>query len=626
MAQPPENHRDDGDAARDYDLGRAPASPPSRRWESSSSRRCRFHSVAIVALAPFVAIGVIGSDGVRADESAAESSSIRLTVETAPTTETRSTEISPIRWATSGDRDAEIDGILRARRITLDAVDATIEEVGDALAEGLGVAVLIFVDGPAGVAGGFEAGVRRDLRLESLPTRTALDEIARRFAETNASWQIFNGRVEIAPLALLARPATHRVRAIRADDQFFDLPANARERATPEVAAARILELIADEIDPAAWELDEPLRRHRQWNEESENPLSRVGRWVAISVRDGTLMVTAPPFIQRRIGTDPPPVRPADDGLPRTVHRTPPAVEDENLDGARADAPAEAPVTLRKFVPSRGADRSRHDHARARAGNDTLAARALGRLMHSRVDVHLSDTAVEEAIAALNAATGADVRMWWRLEDGTRPGLDPARRLTLKLENVSGLVALQTILDFAHGGAQPAHAPTWQIVGTRVEAGARSVLARDAARRTAIHAVDDLLIDIPYFAASSSFGALGGDATPRDIRTPLERRHGARLGVTRDHSGARRKTAEYRAAELLIVIAAQIEPLAWIPDAEDDVGETLHRAGELDDPLRLEGGWATARFQRGRLILRAPDFVLRQIEGVPNPPSPADDS
>ena len=107
-----------------------------------------------------------------------------------------------------------------------------------------------------------------------------------------------------------------------------------------------------------------------------------------------------------------------------------------------------------------------------------------------------------------------------------------------------------------------------------------------------------------------------------------------------------RKTSDDLAAELLDLIVETIEPEAWEQD-EDDYEESDVEAPapkltvpNLSDPKLTEaekrflqyeydkarhsrkGKWASVKYWQGKLIVRAPDFLHRQLNGYPKPIPP----
>lgn len=543
--------------------------------------------------------------------------------------------------ADSTSRHGEIGGLLLATTIEIDLVDATIDMATRALSEALEVPVFAFVDlgdpRRGGVDGGLEGWRQVTAQIVGRPAAAALDEIAIAFGDEEATWQIVGDWIEIGPKFILARAPVRVIRTVDIGEQSLT-PYGPAPRSTREIGGAEFIRSIREGIEPDAWKLDGPVRAHRDRIEETENPLSVVGQWGSLSFRDGQLALTVPPFLLRTIVGFDPIVLPSAESLPRRarVNASAPerdhghAVQDLSPSHSPAIAPsasspsptpaafaqARAPVVLKTFVPSGRAPR---EQRRRDAEEIGPAMESLGRLMHARVALRMNGHTAREVVTALNDATGAGVHVWWRQEGSGRPGIDPDRLLHGTLEDVSGLDALQLILDLSAPGSEP----TWQRRGTVIEAGPRVVLARPAARMTKVHPIADVLLDIPYF-----YSKLDQGQPPTDIITPLERRHGRALGFVRPlpgqstgSHGERRKPPAYRSAELLLYVSAHVEPLAWV--SQEDVRRAPSDP-RTENPLELQGDWANVRCEGGKIIVAAPDFVHRGLFGVPTPPSPAD--
>jgi hypothetical protein len=171
------------------------------------------------------------------------------------------------------------------------------------------------------------------------------------------------------------------------------------------------------------------------------------------------------------------------------------------------------------------------------------------------------------------------------------------------------------------------NACTWQLRDGFVEVGTKSRLAVAAARELRMYPVRDLLFEPPMFDNAPDFnlgaaltqgqnqgGGGGGGGGSGGGGGGFGGGGGGGGGFGGGGGGGgsgggggligdpgedpERKTEEEQAEQLQDIIKEQCEPDAW--DAE---------------------GWATMRYYQGVLIIRAPDFVHRQIDGYPFAPA-----
>ncbi|MHC4948191.1 MAG: hypothetical protein ACYTG1_08005 [Planctomycetota bacterium] len=222
-------------------------------------------------------------------------------------------------------------------------------------------------------------------------------------------------------------------------------------------------------------------------------------------------------------------------------------------------------------------------------------ARMLGRLLYLPVTRRLEDVPAREAFELLAQDLGVPI-VGRYLDDRSGHGIDPDLLVFIDGGGRSGLDVLADLLDQCEG-LDPC---AWQMRGGFIEVGTKRRLARHA--ETRIYHIRDMLLKPAYFAK------LGG-------RGEFEIR----------------KRPEQLAAEIIATIAHTVEPEAWEPALDDDpferpssapgggAGGARAAAAARDDPLKLSGRWASLSYFDGTLIVRAPDFVHRQIGGYPEP-------
>lgn len=228
-----------------------------------------------------------------------------------------------------------------------------------------------------------------------------------------------------------------------------------------------------------------------------------------------------------------------------------------------------------------------------------------GRLVHSRLDVRFEDVSIGEALRAIADAIDVNLLVFEKIDPrDARSGIDVDRRIDLSLDDVSGRAALEAVLGLASRHA------TWQIFAGAdgrgmVEVGLRKDLARESARDARAYDVTDLSIDPPDFSGAGVF-----------------------------HS---RRSTEEVAAELVRMISTHCEPEAFRPlptrSKHDTVSGPVTGGRDQNDdatlnldpsrgPVRIEGQWASIQTKQTTIVVWAPDFVHRAIEGYESSPPP----
>ena len=221
---------------------------------------------------------------------------------------------------------------------------------------------------------------------------------------------------------------------------------------------------------------------------------------------------------------------------------------------------------------------------------------AIGRLVHARLDIRFEDVSIGDALRRIADAVGLNLLVFEKLDpNDPRSGIDVDRRIDLTLDEVSGRAALEAVIGLASRQA------TWQVFDGMLEVGLRKDLARASARSVRAHDATDLSIDPPDFSGCGS---------------PHSRRSGEEI-----------------VAELVRMISTHCEPEAFRPLPNRSTHDTNVGSGPLHggsrgpndqstlnlDPsrgvVRIEGQWATIQTKEKVIVVSAPDFVHRAIEG-----------
>jgi len=196
-----------------------------------------------------------------------------------------------------------------------------------------------------------------------------------------------------------------------------------------------------------------------------------------------------------------------------------------------------------------------------------------------KVTLDLSDSRLEDVFTFIADASGARLEPLW-LDDRTADGLDPDALITLGAKDSALLSLLERILDRSTDGFTEA---TWQMTDEGVvQIGPKSRLNKFAEMRT--YDVQDLLWVVPDFrdVPDLDLGSIvqgGGGSSQTDIEV--------------EDPGL--PSLAERVAQLRDVITANIEPDQWIDNGGDG---------------------ASIRYYNGVFLVRAPEYIQRQIDGA----------
>lgn len=201
--------------------------------------------------------------------------------------------------------------------------------------------------------------------------------------------------------------------------------------------------------------------------------------------------------------------------------------------------------------------------------------------MQRTVTIELEEQRLEDVMRFIREITGADLEVVW-LNDRTS-GLDPEQLITVSVKGRPALELLEKVLDKAEVDFTQ---NTWQMTehGT-MQVGPKDVLNRD--KRVEIYDINDLLFVVPRY-----------DQVPEiDLEAVLQQSEGGQ-GQSPfeddDDEEEERTTREERAEELADLIRTIVETEQWIENGG-------------------EGG--SIRYWQGTLIVNAPDYMHRQING-----------
>ena len=217
------------------------------------------------------------------------------------------------------------------------------------------------------------------------------------------------------------------------------------------------------------------------------------------------------------------------------------------------------------------------------AGPIASAARALNGEI---ANINLVGVSFVDAIDYLRDLSGANINVNWRLLQDKNVTKDT--QVHVRLRSVSMRKALQLILDEA-GGSTPL---TYFIDQGVIEITTQE--AADSKLVTRVYDVGDLIVDIPDFAGPS-MNLQQNSNTNNSTNGGGNSGGGSGLFSSSNNNNTTDKTATAteRGNDLVSIITTTIRPDVW----------------------QVNGGTATIRFFRNRLIVTAPRSVQEMIGG-----------
>lgn len=224
--------------------------------------------------------------------------------------------------------------------------------------------------------------------------------------------------------------------------------------------------------------------------------------------------------------------------------------------------------------------------ARALALNDPRAD-TLARL-EKPVSIELKETRLEDVLMFIEQVGDVTLEPMWLDNSGATSGLEKDKAITLSVRGLPLLTMLERVLEKAQGTYGE---NTWQLTPSgMVEVGPKERLNRHATMK--IYDIHDLTFVVPDFP----------DVPELDLDTVLQqtsqRGGGGGGGGIFNSNDTQTFNAdeEERAQEIIDLIVENVEPEQWQQNGGDG---------------------ATVRLHHGNLLIKAPDYIHRQIAGYP---------
>jgi hypothetical protein len=211
------------------------------------------------------------------------------------------------------------------------------------------------------------------------------------------------------------------------------------------------------------------------------------------------------------------------------------------------------------------------------AGARTLA------LLTKPITLQVQDTRFEDVVEFLRVTTGATIDIAW-ISDRHSEGLDPEALVSV---NATGAQALALLLHAAGQAAlDDLDGPTWQLdhQSGAIQVGPRSRLNRF--KRLEIYDIQDMLFVLPDYK----------DVPQLNLNSVIRQGQGGGGGG--------------------IFQQSTNEQTAYSPEEEAErIMDILQAVIETDEWIDNGGDGAMVRLYQGSLLVSAPDYIHRQING-----------
>jgi hypothetical protein len=207
------------------------------------------------------------------------------------------------------------------------------------------------------------------------------------------------------------------------------------------------------------------------------------------------------------------------------------------------------------------------------------------------ITVTFTDQRLEDIITFIRDYSGAEIEPLW-VDDRNTDGLERDRTVTVTINNGTVLRLIEAVLQKASDGFSD---NTWQMSETgEIQIGPKSRLNKF--KRVQLYDINDLLMEVPEYAE-----------VPRiDLQSVLQSSQGGGGGQSpfsgdqQNDQNDKQRDRKKKSDEIVEIITQTVEPDQWV-----DGGGT--------------GG--SIRYWQGTLIVNAPDYMHRQLNGYPYWPS-----
>jgi hypothetical protein len=198
--------------------------------------------------------------------------------------------------------------------------------------------------------------------------------------------------------------------------------------------------------------------------------------------------------------------------------------------------------------------------------------------------IDLEQQRLEDVIRFAADFSGASIEPLW-IDDNNSSGLDPDLEITVKIQQGTVLDLLERVLSRSADDAGFPESFTWQLTPNGAfEMGPKERLNRR--KTTVIYDIRDLIFEIPDY----------NDAPEFDLQSVLQAGQGGGgqspfSGQTQDRERANKREL---GEEVISMITTLVEPDEWAANGGDGASVTYYQEN---------------------LIVRAPDYIHRQLNG-----------
>lgn len=252
-------------------------------------------------------------------------------------------------------------------------------------------------------------------------------------------------------------------------------------------------------------------------------------------------------------------------------------------------------VAAAGLVPTVSAQSQRPPAAQGVQHPDPVPQRETLIRLSRPITVEFTDQRLGDIVTFLREYTTADIEPMW-MDDRHATGLDPETRVTVSVRNSTVLQLIERVLDQARDTFSE---NTWQMSETgAIQIGPKERLNRYT--RMVVYDINDLLLiipdhyDVPRIDLNQALQQSGGRGGGGGGQSPFQ--------DDQQDREAQRLERDERAREIADLIREIVETEQWI----DNGGS----AGRI-------------RHFRGNLIVTAPDYMHRGIDGYPYWPAQA---
>lgn len=253
--------------------------------------------------------------------------------------------------------------------------------------------------------------------------------------------------------------------------------------------------------------------------------------------------------------------------------------------------------TLSERIAAIKAQRARQEEAAKPKSELTPKTKILQSLLYTKLSVNFDQATSRDAFEYLKTALGINLMVRY-LDDETGLGIDPQTPITIEAENMQALELLNLLLE----QCEVSEACTWQLRNSFLEVGTKDRLSTNATREVRTYPIEALLFEPSDFTDAPSLDLNEIYQQQRRFRSYPRFGLTGSIGLGGSRATANSQTAQQRAQEIVQLIIDTIDPLGWEQNG---------------------GDWASIRYFDGALIVNAPDFIHRQIDGYPKVPRPA---